>query len=374
MATAGVSTVDAGFIFFNGQASQGRSGLNNSTNYSSPTQIGGNSDWISINTTGYEAFAINSSYELFVWGKNNAGALGIGNTTKKSSPTQLAASSGNTWKAISDGGGDPQGTVLGVQSNGTLWGWGNNAMGKVGDKTVISRSSPVQIGALTTWAYTVNSVATGSYASVAIKADGTLWSWGRGHYFLGTNSSTYTSSPVQSGSATDWSQVVGNKQGFVLLKTNGTLWTCGGGANGKLGHGNTTGYSSPIQVGSLSTWSDITAMYNGAAAIKNDGTLWTWGSAEEGKLGQGDAISRSSPTQVGALTNWSKVHAGSYSGTTTAVKTDGTLWAWGKNQMGAVGDGTVIARSSPVQIGAEATWITSNSGFRTHFGIKTSGT
>ena len=145
----------------------------------------------------------------------------------------------------------------------------------------------------------------------------------------------------------------------MALKTDGTIWCWGEGGSGALGQGNTTDYSSPVQVGALTTWATIgpgsetdQANSEWSMAVKTDGTLWTWGENSKGQLGNGNTTDISSPAQVGALTTWSKVSGGRKS--SYAIKTDGTFWAWGDGE--ALGDGTTTGKSSPVQIGALTTW------------------
>ena len=161
-----------------------------------------------------------------------------------------------------------------------------------------------------------------------------LYSWGNNSSGqLGTGNTTYYSSPKQVGSLANWSIAsVGN--GYTIAtKTDGTLWAWGGSYTG-IGLGNTTYYSSPKQVGALTNWSTINCGFYFSAAIKTDGTLWMWGANGSGQLGLGNTTNYSSPKQVGSLTNWKSVKVGKTGSLTFAVKTDGTLWAWGSNSVG----------------------------------------
>jgi alpha-tubulin suppressor-like RCC1 family protein len=124
---------------------------------------------------------------------------------------------------------------------------------------------------------------------------------------------------------------------------------------GVLGLNDTINRSSPVQVGALTTWSLVSTGSNAAVvALKTDGTMWAWGVNGFGQLGQNDTINRSSPVQIGALTTWSKIAFGIAAN--HAIKTDGTLWGWGRNNYGNLGIGDTINRSSPVQVGALNTW------------------
>jgi alpha-tubulin suppressor-like RCC1 family protein len=174
---------------------------------------------------------------------------------------------------------------------------------------------------------------------------------------------------VQVGVLTDWSQVSAGRTFCAAIKTNGTLWTWGRNTGGQLGQNiaYTIDRSSPVQVGALTDWSQVSAGREFCAAIKTNGTLWTWGRNISGQLGQNISysISRSSPVQVGALTDWAQVSAGLY--ICAAIKTNGTIWSWGNNSSGQLGLNDVANRSSPVQVGALTTWSSIGQGFsRSH--------
>ena len=168
----------------------------------------------------------------------------------------------------------------------------------------------------------------------------------------------FKSSPVQIGALTDWADVSASVfVGFCLaVKTNGTIWSWGVNGRGQLGHNNTANRSSPTQIGALTNWSKIATggNYGFSVSAKTDGTLWSWGSNANGQLGDNTVADKSSPIQVGALTNWSKVAAGFT--LSLSVKSDKTLWSWGAGTSGQLGDNTTIAKSSPVQIGSNAYW------------------
>lgn len=148
-------------------------------------------------------------------------------------------------------------------------------------------------------------------------------------------------------------QLRGIKQGTWTGITQIELYVWGDNYFGTLGDNTTVNKSSPVQVDSLNNWSQVAAGRYHTIAIKTNGTLWAWG-RNQGRLGDGTTAYRSSPVQIGALTNWDQASAGE--GHTTAVKTDGTLWAWGFGSNGRLGDSTTVNKSSPVQIGSLTTW------------------
>ena len=225
----------------------GSLGLNNLSYYSSPKQIGSLTDWQSVSSAYYySTAAIKTDGTLWTWGYNGFGQLGLGNTTNYSSPKQVGSLT--NWATVSAG----YNQILAVKTDGTLWAWGNNTNGKLGDATTVSKSSPIQIGALTNWL----NVSAG-YMSLALKTNNTLWSWGyNASGDLGLGNTTNYSSPKQVGSLTNWSKIAANNLGGgnLAIKTDGTLWGWGVNGNGQLGLGNRTYYSSPKQVGSLTTW------------------------------------------------------------------------------------------------------------------------
>jgi alpha-tubulin suppressor-like RCC1 family protein len=318
-------------------------------NRSSPVQIGAGTNWSNI-AGGYSlTISTKTDGTLWTWGQNNSGRLGQNNLVYRSSPVQVGT--GTTWSKVAGGYEHNMAT----KTDGTLWTWGQNNFGQLGDSTGIDRSSPVQVGALTTWL----NIAAGFYHSIATKTDGTLWSLGRnGTGQLGVGDQANRLSPVQVGAGTTWLNIAGGYAATIATKTDGTLWSWGGGSYGQLGL-NTQGIaswkSSPAQIGAGTTWSKVSSGHSHILATKTDGTLWSWGRNDSGQLGQGNIINRSSPIQVGALTSWSKVMTGqSYS---FATKTDGTLWSiGGYNNNGQTGDGTIVRKSSPVQIGTGTNW------------------
>jgi alpha-tubulin suppressor-like RCC1 family protein len=237
-------------------------------------------------------------------------------------------------------------------------------------------SSPIQVGTNTNWALVSN----GHYHNMAIKTDGTLWAWGstiHGESGLNFTRGVFSgiSSPTQVGTGTNWRSVVlenVNQFGSTLAtKTDGTLWAWGNDGSGDLGLNSRVNRSSPTQVGTDTNWSDkIARGANHGLAIKTDGTLWAWGlNFGSGSLGTNNGFSRSSPVQVGTNTNWQKVACSNQA--SFAIKTDGTLWAWGKGifdqaELGInINSGSGV--SSPTQIGSSTTWLNISGAYRSTF-------
>jgi alpha-tubulin suppressor-like RCC1 family protein len=310
---------------------------------------------------------------LYVWGYNQLGELGTNDTTSRSSPVQTVTT-GTNWKQVS-GGGDFRGAI---KTDGTLWMWGRNEQfgtgGQLGTNDITDRSSPVQtFTGGTNW----KQVDCGDSHTGAIKTDGTLWLWGNNYIGnLGTNDVISRSSPIQTVSAgTNWKQVSCGSGQTGAIKTDGTLWMWGLNDYGQLGTNDIISRSSPIQTVSGGTnWKQVSTSFTFTAAIKTDGTLWMWGRNNSGQLGTNDITNRSSPIQtVSAGTNWKQVSCGgSHSG---AIKTDGTLWMWGINNNGNLGTNDTNSRSSPIQtVSAGTNWKQVSCGSGHSGAIKTDGT
>ena len=326
----------------------GNLGNGTTTSYSSPIQVGSLTNWKQVVPGKYVTSYIKTDGTLWSCGYNLYGQIGNGNNSNYSSPIQVGSLT--NWKQISIGNID----VKVIKTDGTLWTWGYPSFGNLGtNDDTTPYSSPVQIGSLTDWKQVDSTFNT----SAAIKTDGTLWAWGKNDVGqLGNGTVTHYSSPIQVGTLTDWKQVSLAAGNFVsAIKTDGTLWGWGDNYYGHLGNGSSGNlFSSPIQIGSLTNWKQVSVGQHGGGAVKTDGTLWMWGNGYYGENAQGDTTNYSSPIQVGTLTNWKQVSCGYLH--ISALKTDGTLWAWGRNQHGQLGTGDTTNYYSPIQIGTLTTW------------------
>ena len=354
MATAMFKT--AGSMYACGYNLYGQLGISNTTNRSSPTQVGSISSWSQISCGYYHSVSIQTNGTLWTWGNNSYGQLGTNNLTHRSSPVQVGTLS--NWAQVS-----ASNHTLAIKSDGTLWGWGYNSTGQLGFGGG-GVSSPVQVGGLTNW----KQASAGPDFSMFIKNDGTLWATGaNGAGQLGLNDQNSRNSPVQVGSLlNNWKQISAGNSHNLAIKTDGTLWSWGNFGYGQLGTGSGSTSSTPVQIGTLSNWSQLStgAGRTHSLAVKTDGTLWAWGNNSYGQLGTNDLTHRSSPVQVGTLSNWSKISGGLY--ITAAIKTDGTIWTWGNNSYGQLGTNDLTHRSSPVQVGNLNTWNQISCGYSTH--------
>jgi len=241
--------------------------------------------------------------------------------------------------------------TVALKSDGTLWAWGYNLFGQLGDGTTNNRSYPVQVSSFKD----VKAVAVGSGYTVALKNDGTLWTWGyNGFGQLGDGTTNNRSYPVQVKNADNspFKDVKAVAVGYtytLALKTDGTLWAWGWNASGQLGDG-TSGMGGttadkryPVQVKNADStpFTDVKSVAAGnsyTVALKNDGTLWAWGDNGFGQLGLGDTADRYSPVRLGEAADLVGVYGGFYF--STALRRSGMLWTWGQNDDGQLGNGT----------------------------------
>jgi alpha-tubulin suppressor-like RCC1 family protein len=308
---------------------------------------------------------------LWTWGNNSFGAqLGTNDITNRSTPVTTFAG-GTNWKQVSAGSAH----CAAIKTDGTLWTWGYGNIGRLGNATTTNRSTPV-----TTFAGGTNwkQVSAGAFHTAAIKTDGTLWTWGYGaDGQLGNAATTNASTPVTTfAGGTNWKQVSGIGYHIAAIKTDGTLWTWGNGSLGQLGNAATTNRSTPVTTFAGGTnWKQVSGSGYHTAAIKTDGTLWTWGNGTFGELGNSTVLTtRSTPvTTFAGGTNWKQVSVGSY--LTAAIKTDGTLWTWGFGLFAQLGNAATTNRSTPVTTFAGGTNWKQVSGGGAHIAaIKTDGT
>ena len=347
----------------------GQLGDNTITSKSSPVQtIAYGNNWKQVSIRSHAA-SIKTDGTLWLWGPNSSGELGDNSAVPKSSPVQTVAF-GTNWKQVSTGySTTTRACTAAIKTDGTLWTWGGNAYGQLGDNTITPRSSPVQTVAFgTNW----KQVSAG-YNCAAIKTDGTLWTWGSNDWGqLGDNTITKRSSPVQTiAFGTNWSQVSCGRFHVAAIKTDGTLWCWGRNSVAQLGDNTTTSRSSPVQTVAFGTnWKQLSCGLNTTTAIKSDGTLWCWGSGTNGQLGDNTITLKSSPVQtVTFATNWKQVSCGANH--SAAIKTDGTLWCWGLGTSGQLGDNTATSKSSPVQtVIFGNTWKVVSCGVNFTFAIK----
>ncbi|MFT3794444.1 T9SS type A sorting domain-containing protein [Flavobacterium sp.] len=303
--------------------------------------------------------AIKADGSLWGWGLNDEYQLGLGVTGNKNTPQRIGIA--NNWVAVAASAYHS----LALKSDGTLWAWGQNNGGQLGINSTTAAMVPTQVGTANNWA----KIATGGEISMAIKTDGTLWVWGNG--VLGFGDFHTFLVPTQLGTAT-YKEVSTGGGHTLAIRTNNTLWAWGWNNLGSVGINNTstTVVYTPTAIGTAS-WKYVEANQAVSYAIKTDGTLWAWGVNEQGQLGLGTTASANAPTQIGTSNLWSKIQYGI--GSTMAIRTDGSLWGWGSNTQGQLGTGDVNFRPTPVRIGFANDWTEAGGGDRYGIYLKTNG-
>lgn len=324
------------------------------------TMLAETGQWKQLSAGSSHVLALDDEGVLWAWGSNGYGQIGDGTETGDSwasvagtrvQPTRVFASWG--WASM-DAGAQHS---MALRADGTLYGWGYNASGQLGNGTTTNLNLPVPVSGDATWTV----VSAGGSHTLGIRGDGTLWGWGSNAYGqLGRAGAGNYTVPVQIGSDADWKAVAASAGGTFALKSDGSLWSCGYNWDGQLGQGTvypTYQVSTLSRVGTDSDWAEVSSTGNHTVALKTDGTIWAWGrnnNTPAGVLGQGDLVSRPSPTQVGTDTDWVKVFAGDRN--TAAIKADGSLWTWGENGSGQLGIGNVATPNAPRRVGTGNDW------------------
>ena len=371
-----------------------------------PDRVDGAQDWTTVSTDGSHTVAMKTNGSLWVWGANDKGQLGDGTTTNRKIPVRarVRLATATEWSAVWTGGEH----IVAQKADGSLWAWGANDRGQLGDGTTTKRSFPVRVGGeATDW----TAVSPGRSHTMALKSDGGLWAWGSNQYGqLGDGTTINRNAPVRVG--TGWVAVSARSNYTLALKKDGSLWGWGQNDAGQLGVGSNRGGGSPLRVGEVgdsknaqpaksnsasdkllnslaksnstgrllnsllsdvgnNDWTAVSVGTAHAVALKKNGTLWTWGKNDKGQLGDGAKADRNSPAQVGTARDWAAVWAGDFH--TVAQKKDGSLWAWGSNQYGQLGDGTSTNRNAPVRVGNANDWTFVSAGAQSTAALKADG-
>ncbi|RZK11313.1 MAG: T9SS type A sorting domain-containing protein, partial [Flavobacterium sp.] len=304
-----------------------------------------------------ETFAVLSTLSpnttYYFWVKSNCGNIQSNWVSGGSFTTPAVATTG-CWQSVSAG----MSHTMAIRSDGTLWAWGANDFGQLGDGTSIAKTTPIQIGTANDW----QSVSAGTLHTMAIKNNGTLWGWGiNGNSRLGDGTTTGKLFPTQIGSATNWKSVCAGDVNTLAIKTNGTLWAWGYNGYAQFGDGTMNNKTTPYQVGTATNWQSVDLGNLHTVATKTNGTLWAWGTNTYGQVGDGTTAVRFNPVQIGTETDWKSIAAGANH--SVALKTNGVLYTWGHNQWGQLGDNTNVSKSSPSPVFDQVQNITAGSDY-----------
>ncbi|WP_303310171.1 T9SS type A sorting domain-containing protein [Hymenobacter sp. BT730] len=303
----------------------------------------------------FHSLLVQTDGSLWAWGNNEYGQLGDGTTSNRATPVRIAT--GIKWKSAEAG----RFYTLAIRQDGSLWAWGNNEYGQLGDGTTSNRSSPVQIAPGTKWL----SVSAGNAHTLAIRQDGTLWAWGSNSYgALGDGTTTARLTPVQIGTGITWQSASAGDYHSTAIRPDGTLWTWGNNTNGALGDGTKAHRFAPYKLGTGML--SVSAGNGYVVALDKTGTLWNWG--ESSPLLS--VYPNLSPSEFQPATKWKSISAG-YNHC-LMIKADGTLWSAGYNTFGSLGIGT-SPDSRPNAVAAGTTWQSVTAGFCLSMGIRQDG-
>jgi len=314
-------------------------------------------DFIKIAAGSAHTVALKSDGTVWAWGWNHFGQLGDGTDINRTIPVQVVSpdGDGHLLDIIEIAGGSDH--TIALKSDSTVLTWGSNEYGQLGDGSTSDSYSPVQVVGPSGVGYLTGIIAIAGdmYHTIALKSDSTVWTWGRNSSGqLGNGTTTNSSTPVQVvnsdgvGFLTGIIDIDGGSH-TIALKSDSTVWTWGSNIWGQLGDGTNISKTTPVQVlnhdgvGYLTSIFAIAIGDSHSIALKWDGTVWTWGSNSSGKLGDGSSVFRNTPVQVvgsdgiGYLNEIIDIAGGSHH--TIALKTDSTMWSWGNNHCGQLGDG-----------------------------------
>ncbi|MBI5937122.1 MAG: fibronectin type III domain-containing protein, partial [Betaproteobacteria bacterium] len=309
-------------------------------NFPNPAQIAIGTFYSSVAAGQQHTLALKSDGSLWAWGRNNYYQLGINsNLFDQQAPIQVPSSTPYAYNAVSAG----YNHSIALQTDGTLWAWGDNTYGQVGNNsTATLQPSPIFIG------FGYSAISAGFYHNVALKPDGSLWIWGfNGNGQLGDPTLTQQRTPKQIMVGTTFSAIAAGGNHTIALQADGSLWAWGDNTHGQVGNNTTINQATPVVIGT--GYVAIAAAATHTLALKADGSLWAWGSNSYGQLGINDntVVNKLTPTRVG-LDIYSLIGAGhSSSYASYAAKADGSVYVWGWNGYGQLGLGDASNRSSP---------------------------
>ncbi len=337
-----------GAVWAWGANGHGQIGDGADTDRSIPVRVAGLTG-VTLTAAGdYHSVARMNNGTVAVWGSNESGQIGDGTTTNRRSPVQVAGLTGVT--AVAAGNGH----TVALKSDRTVWAWGSNDNGQIGNGTIVNRLIPVQVPGLSN----VVAIAAGGRHTVAVKGDGTVWAWGNNDSGqLGDGTTVNRLIPVQVTGLSGATEAAAGGRHTAARKSDGSIWTWGLNEVGQLGDGTTNSRSTPVQVVGLTGMTAVVAGGGHTVALKSNGTAWAWGANYFGQLGDGlvptvarllgvsadgTTLNRLTPVQVVGLTGVAALVAGVNH--TVAVRSDGTVWSWGANYSGQLGDGRFTAR------------------------------
>jgi alpha-tubulin suppressor-like RCC1 family protein len=309
---------------------------------------------LAVAAGGGHSLALGSDGELYAWGDNSRGQIGDGSTLQRTAPVQVSLPAGVSALAIAAGNGHS----LAMGSDGTLYAWGNNDSGQLGDGSIQQRTTPVQVSLPV--GVSALSVTAGRAHSLATGSDGRLYAWGSNSFRqIGDGSiASLRATPVQVRLSTGVSalSVTAGDDHSLAVGSDGNLYAWGSNSDGQRGDGSTFPPGRPVQV-SLPAGVSALSLAAGAThslAMGSDGMLYAWGGNSDGQLGDGSYTGRATRLQVSLPAGVSALGVAAGGVHTLAMGSDGTLYAWGGNEYGQLGDGSAAFRTPPVRVSLPA--------------------
>nr|WP_255570868.1 S-layer homology domain-containing protein [Cohnella sp. CFH 77786] len=332
---------------------------------STPAPVGDLTGVIAVAAGESHNMALKSDGTVWTWGANWYGQLGDGTMTERAGLVEVTGLSGVT--AISAAFN----SNMALKNDGTVWMWGANWDGQLGDGTTTDNGNPAQVPGLSG----MIAVSARDSHSMALRDDGTVWLWGSNEENQIGEVTRQSAVPVQT-TVTNAVYAAAGERYSLAVKDDGTVWAWGLNQKGKLGDGTTTDRPSPVQVQGLSGVVAVAAGENHSMAIRSDGTVWTWGWNAYGQLGDGTVDIapdyKTTPVQAAGLTDIVAVSAGS--SFSLALKSDGTVWAWGYNGGNQLGDGTTNPSSTPKKVSDLTGVVAISAGGTLGMAVKADGT
>lgn len=322
-----------------------------------PQRVGTESDWADVALGSTFTLGLKRDGSLYSWGGNQSGELGLGDTTNRAVPTRIGTAS--DWRAIAAGARH----AVALKNDGSLWTWGLNSHGELGtgwpggERDFTAHSNPTQVGSASTWV----AINAWGYHTLALNSDGSLWAWG--DTSDGQSGVTpdfgptagpegeYQVTPRRVGVGDEWVALGSGLFHSLAIRADGTLWSFGSNASGELGIGrvNSEPTEIPSAVGASGPWLQVTGGAAFTLGLRADGTLWSWGINDQGQLGYDTGgAPQTSPRQIGTRADWVGVATGLKHA--FAMNTAGEIWGWGENLNGELGTGQVDPVTAPTLI------------------------
>ena len=323
--------------------------------------------WAQVSAGGEDTCAVQTNRTLWCWGSDRHGVLGDYRTDGNvPAPQRVGLRAG--WVQVAVG----MNHACAVRNDHSLWCWGSGADGELGIGTTAQHDHPMQVAGGDGYAFVTGA---GGY-DCAIRVDGTLWCWGsNSNGNLGNGDEVDQLSPVQVGTATDWTLVSAGPAIACGAQADGSGWCWGNGINGQLGNGQYgagTHSDVPLQLPGGDVWASVSPGGGATCGIEDSGTLWCWGSNFWGEMGNGTTQAfpdQTTPIQVGVRTGW--VQVGSGNQYVCALHGEPTLWCWGNGVSGELGTGRASGdQTVPARVGSSPNWVQVSVGFASTCGIQ----